>query len=76
MVDETKLLDMKDEELLEILRVHAPMNTAWVGAKAALDIKNAKRMVASAMRMEWVTYVIVAVSALQLALLIVPCFRR
>jgi len=76
MVDETELLDMADEDLFDILRTHSPTNERWEGARAALEIRNAKRMVCSAKRMEWATYVILTVTLVQLALSIVPCFRR
>lgn len=40
MIDETKLLDMSDEELLRIVKGNSPTNLLWQGAKAALEVKN------------------------------------
>lgn len=76
MTDETKLLESTDDKLVEILSTHSPTNVLWEGARAALAVKNARRMVASAKRMEFATYVIAAATVIQLILLIVPRFRR
>jgi hypothetical protein len=75
MVDESRLLDMTDEQLLEIIRTHSPTNIAWEGAKAALEIKNTTRMLASAGRMERATYVILLVTGVQLLFAIWTCFH-
>ena len=74
-MDETKLLDAKDEELLEVFRTHSPTNPLWEGAKAALEIKNTRRMLGSAKRMEMATYVILAVMVVQIALVLIPWVR-
>jgi len=76
MVDETKLLDMSEEQLLEVLQSHSPTNVIWEGAKAALEVKNTKRMVQSARRMEWATYGILLAAVVQIIIAVVPCFRH
>jgi len=76
MVDETKIPDMNEEQCLDILRTHSPTNPTWEAARAMLQIKSASRMVASSRRIESATYLILAVTVVQLALLVVPCFRH
>jgi hypothetical protein len=76
MTDETKLLGMTEEELLGIVSTHSPTNILWTGAKAALEIKNARQMTDSTRRMEWATYVILFATIVYVALLIVQYFRR
>jgi hypothetical protein len=70
MIDETKLLDMSDEALLEIVRTHSPTNETSQGAKAALEIKNARRMAASSKRMEFATWVILFATVVQVFLFV------
>jgi len=76
VIDETKLLDMSDEELLRIVKGNSPTNLLWQGAKAALEVRNAKRMSDSAIRMEVVTYVIAAATIVQLVLGIIEWVRH
>lgn len=76
MIDETKLLEMTDEQLLEIFRSHSPTNEGWEGARAALEVKSTRRMVESAHRMEWATYGILLAAVVQIIVAVAPCFRR
>ena len=75
-MDETKLLDASEEELLNVFRTHSPTNPLWEGAKAALEIKNTKRMLGSAVRMGRATYVILFVMIVQVALVVIPWVCR
>jgi hypothetical protein len=65
-----------EQELLDILRTHSPTNPLWEGAKAALEIKNTKRIHGSAVRMERATYVILFVMLVQVALALMPWICR
>jgi hypothetical protein len=75
LMDETKLLDANEGELLDVIRTHSPTNPLWEGAKAALEIKNTRRILASTKRMERATYVILVVMLVQLALVLIPWVR-
>ena len=76
MIDETKLLEMREDDLVAIISTHSPTNPLWEGARAALEVKNARRMLASAKRMELATWAIGIATIIQLALALTASFRH